>query len=450
MKFKSFSVFSQPRQDTTCPPVYATSQFTISGHRFNILFSNAAAAFFLHAQMLDYLKLHQTNGLLQSVYHDLQMPEYVAGCKTLGLISRLVTQPLWCLLEDKSVHIFDMNTFYQQLVDFLNAVPTQMEVFMAGQLLPFGDRTTVHRDALFDHLLTPYEHDDKVAAVLMVVMPALAQLCQKLFVDHLSGGKWQNVTDASRLKASGSMKHNIYSESVFGYLDQIFRTKPNISTLAAESFIMFANNKTLSWLQEKEQSVQTTLVRQAIKDGAKLREKFKDRVDIIRQNQRKALDDRRRQVEEQQQRRIEKLENFTNQIIFYGLWQSENQVDAALIEIQACTEKKAALKAQMNFRKQVLKQKLDKDQEGIYRFSKKVNGKTVQCTVEELTEKVKCLVRHSFTVQTSQNHDDVIPLLTGKKVSHSFNEEGSLVWYKGEVISQVRYTSKFKECRPRP
>lgn len=64
------------------------------GSRFNVLFANAGSVFFLHGKMLDFLKGHQTNVLLKSVLFDLQVSEFVAGCKSLGLVSKLVTQPL--------------------------------------------------------------------------------------------------------------------------------------------------------------------------------------------------------------------------------------------------------------------------------------------------------------------------------------------------------------------
>jgi hypothetical protein len=43
--------------------------------------------------------------LLQSILHDLKIQEYLAGVKALGLISKLLTCPLWHLLEDKFVNI---------------------------------------------------------------------------------------------------------------------------------------------------------------------------------------------------------------------------------------------------------------------------------------------------------------------------------------------------------
>ncbi|MES9902781.1 MAG: hypothetical protein ABW168_08870, partial [Sedimenticola sp.] len=68
----------------------------LRGNRFNILFSNAGHVYFLKDQMKDFLtKTGSMNGLLSSVLKDLQEPYFIGGCKALGLISKLITTPLW-------------------------------------------------------------------------------------------------------------------------------------------------------------------------------------------------------------------------------------------------------------------------------------------------------------------------------------------------------------------
>ena len=40
---------------------------------------------------------------------DVKVPEYQAGCKALGLINKMITGPLWCVLESQDISILDMN-----------------------------------------------------------------------------------------------------------------------------------------------------------------------------------------------------------------------------------------------------------------------------------------------------------------------------------------------------
>ena len=101
------------------------------GSRFNILFHNAGVIYWLKRLMLEFL---QDDGSNPWVRHDLQIPFYIAGTKALGLISKLITTPLWDLIEDKSVHILDMNTKYLELQTYLIDAAKNIDQFMAGGL----------------------------------------------------------------------------------------------------------------------------------------------------------------------------------------------------------------------------------------------------------------------------------------------------------------------------
>ena len=65
------------------------------GNRFNILFKNAASVYFLEEKLSTFLEGYAVNKLLKAVQYDMKVPEYMAGCKALGLVSYLVTIPLW-------------------------------------------------------------------------------------------------------------------------------------------------------------------------------------------------------------------------------------------------------------------------------------------------------------------------------------------------------------------
>ena len=99
-------------------------------------------------------------------------------------------------------------------------------------------------DALLGALFEDWEHDEKAVVCLNIILPALSKMAKIFFSDHLPGGLWENVTDEMRRRSMGTMKHNKFSESVFGYLDTLLRMKPNVSVLASEAFVMFSANKT--------------------------------------------------------------------------------------------------------------------------------------------------------------------------------------------------------------
>lgn len=93
------------------------------------------------------------------------------------------------------------------------------------------------------------------------------------------------------------------------------------------------------------------------------------------------------------------------------------------------------MKAQLNFRKNVLKQNPPKDgSENAFSFSEKRNeGKTRKLNIEELTTKV-----NAFTIPTSQSEEDGdTPILVGKDVTHKFMSDVNEEWWRGKVISEV-------------
>ena len=64
-----------------------------SGNRLTFCFL-VLQMYFLADQMNQYLEFDASNCLLQAVKSDLKVPEYLAGCKALGLVSHLIMLPL--------------------------------------------------------------------------------------------------------------------------------------------------------------------------------------------------------------------------------------------------------------------------------------------------------------------------------------------------------------------
>ena len=104
------------------------------GNRFNILFQNAASVYYLASHLQTFLEGNAQNRLLHAVLHDLKVPAYLAGCKALGLVSFLVTVPLWQVIEDRSINIIDIGQQYQEVIDFLTRASESIEDFITGKL----------------------------------------------------------------------------------------------------------------------------------------------------------------------------------------------------------------------------------------------------------------------------------------------------------------------------
>ena len=93
------------------PPV-ALKMCTFHGHRINLLFAMGASVFFHRNHMKDFINVYfnkeDRNRLLGAVYNYLNNPMYLAGCRAFGIIDKVLTGPLWRIIENTN-HILDLN-----------------------------------------------------------------------------------------------------------------------------------------------------------------------------------------------------------------------------------------------------------------------------------------------------------------------------------------------------
>ena len=108
-----------------------------------------------------------------------------------------------------------MNVYYADLTNFFADVTQNLGDFMCGTLLPFGAKTKVQSDVITESLLQPSEFDAIVEIVLGVIFPALAVLSQRLFRDHLPGGKYDGAEPAIWQRTKSSPKTSKFDECVW-------------------------------------------------------------------------------------------------------------------------------------------------------------------------------------------------------------------------------------------
>jgi hypothetical protein len=171
--------------------------------------------------MLAFLQSGATNRLLKSLSFDFQVQEYLAGCKALGLISELISKPLWYRIEDPSISIMQIGAYYQELVLYLENI--DFIKFMEGNyVMPGCDKEQLQHSVVFMSLIKPWEHDCKVQVIIELIIPALLSVIKRILADHLDGGKWDSPTTDLQEKIIADPKHNKYFESAFGYLDRFY------------------------------------------------------------------------------------------------------------------------------------------------------------------------------------------------------------------------------------
>ena len=149
-----------------------------------------------------------------------------------------------------------------------------------------------------------------------------------------------------------------------------------------------------------------------------------------------AMQEKLKQRDRVEKKKLKKQQNCTTDIINHGLWHSASEVENMVMSYEKESEKIKALKAQIRFRKEVLNQK--PTEMGIFNFTKQLVGQSRKhLTVDELKTNLKSLVTQAV-VQDHENQTEV-HMLVGKRVRHGFQSgDNEDKWYFGKVISQAQ------------
>ena len=368
---------------------------------------------------------------------DIKNDVHIAGYRTLGIISKSVTGPLWRKMEDDS-HILTLNSILGNLHAFLKEAKDDSNDVITGNLRPFDWEG--EDDRVSDELFEPDATDALTVEILQCLFNSMLIILERQAADHLPGGKFFLTTPELEEETKSALKHNKLPEYFFGQLDRLMKFRPNASALCNEAYIMFLHNKTCKWLDDLPEDERDRLLEESRKEGREIREKFKAKMKMIQKKREEALKKKEEEIKAKRLRILKQKESLTDSVLYYGLWQSEEGVKQHLLEISKTPEQIKALKAQLNFRKNVLKQ-IASDKK-LFLFSE--GGK--KKSVEQLTTNLCRLISESRIGSTSEKPAGTGVLLVGKTVDHQFTDKV----YRGRVLSVVPgfstwYNIKYKD-----
>ena len=173
------------------------------GNRFNIIFYNAGGVYFLREHIIKfYDKVFGTpNRLHAAVRLDVGVPEFLAACRALGIIGKLITGPLWRHLATPTTHIADMSSIYTALVSNFEKWSSAPQDLLDGSAVAFRD-AQVTLDDVHHELFTPSEHDDLTTVILQLICASFAKFSRRLLADHLPGGSLPTTCQEASIMSS--------------------------------------------------------------------------------------------------------------------------------------------------------------------------------------------------------------------------------------------------------
>ena len=156
----------------------------------------------------------------------------------------------------------------------------------------------------------------------------------QLLEDHLPGGVLDKLNQQLLEKTKSVPNSNTISEGDFAKLDSLLREKPNATTLALEGIILFSNNKTARWLRKKSTKDREMLFAKARKIGPEFKSISYKESQLL-EDQAKVLREKQIALQKLQEKLFQEKEKLTEEIMTYGLWQSETQVSSALEKMKS-------------------------------------------------------------------------------------------------------------------
>ena len=415
-----------------------------SGSRFNILFYNGGGVFFCKKNVLSYLKevTVNKNRLHTAILSDISNDDILSGCRALGLINKFMTGPLWRAMVEPDTNILQMSPIYSSMLDSLNQWSVNPDEVLSGTALPFPN-AVVEKDDVLTKLCTEDGTDAKTRQLLKEMFDALIPKWERWFTEHLPGGLYSSPSEDLVTQAANVPTTNVISERDFAQLDRARTIAPHANTQYHEGKIMYRNNNTCNWIDEKSSDEQTKIISIVRKDTAQrmssevlqkkaiIAEKVKIQKDKSLTFQRK---ERRCQI--QKQKILVDLQKDG------GLWQTEEDVDHKLAQLPQ-RQRRNVVKTQIRARKQLLGQ--SDVNAALFNFSKNKR----QLTTEELLSNLKMLVSLSESNPTDDANTlmekiNMNPsILVNKKCSHCYTDNGRETWWEGRIIKQKKRSVDF-------
>jgi hypothetical protein len=140
--------------------------------------------------------------------------------------------------------------------------------------------------AVVDSLFKP-SLDEDIKIILKSLCTALKAKCEKLFTDFLEGGKYYEPSDDTVMETESCQPNNITVERLMAKLDSQMKSAPTANIDTIENCVMFCNNNTISWLQNKDRAEQKLVIEQARKQNDTIIKKRKERQEQLQKDHQK-------------------------------------------------------------------------------------------------------------------------------------------------------------------
>ncbi|XP_041715557.2 uncharacterized protein LOC121548221 [Coregonus clupeaformis] len=230
------------------------------GNRLDTLCHNAAGVYSIHDDLVEFTSDYIVDSsLIKGVAVDLEVPQFKAGFRALGLISKIIIYPLWRALTLKG-NILKMEARYQTLVTKLKEWQEDGRDVVEVNVRLFDD-IEVPKDLVFDRLTmwTDTDFYELTVQIVELLLASCLRVCGKMLSSNPDHCRYVLPTDELRVKLRSMPKKDASLQRDVGLLEHLQRAKSGAIGITLEAMVMFKGSRTWDWLQsldrEKRMSV---------------------------------------------------------------------------------------------------------------------------------------------------------------------------------------------------
>ena len=320
-------------------------------HRFNVLFVDGAAIYYHREHIAQFLEtLPESNKLLLCIKDSIDSPICLAALRALGIIAVLITQPLWQVVEQKDVHIFDLNPQWLHLELSLKELSIDASSLLQGISI-FPERPT-HKDDVFEELFKPVttEMETLTKECLELLCFHLHSLVKRQVVDQLPGGKY-SLPSEEVLKATKSCPTtNRAGEKDFSDLDREVNRAPQRSPNHISGTICFRNNKTWRYFKILPAERRQTLLMRAMKSAPLRRRRNRERQKEVKIVRKRFIDESKAKKEAKLRKAFKARGDLEKRIVESGgVWLTAQDVKKNVAKLKTKGKQTQALKDQLRY-----------------------------------------------------------------------------------------------------
>ncbi|CAG2194718.1 unnamed protein product [Mytilus edulis] len=136
---------------------------TFLHNRFNILFVDGGTVYH-RGHINNYLtsgRCSKTNKLISSISTRIENETLLSECRALGIIEKLICGPLWRILEDDKISFFEMNAYWQILIEKIDKLSNDASELLKGnQIFHVAGADILKKDVIYDCLFETYDKFD--------------------------------------------------------------------------------------------------------------------------------------------------------------------------------------------------------------------------------------------------------------------------------------------------